>query len=53
MKFLPFKRLKALVSVPRTNARLLEAQYIALSRQLPMMYVILLINTTMPSRRPG
>lgn len=45
MKFLPLKRLKALVSVPRTNARLLEAQYIALSRQLPMMYVILLINT--------
>ncbi|HEX8590147.1 putative bifunctional diguanylate cyclase/phosphodiesterase [Pseudomonas sp.] len=45
MKFLFFTRLKSLLSVQQDNTRLMEAQYIALSRQLPMMYVILLINT--------
>ncbi|MGE6386758.1 putative bifunctional diguanylate cyclase/phosphodiesterase [Pseudomonas sp. NPDC078416] len=45
MKFPSLDRLKALVCVQRDNTRLMEAQYIALSRQLPMMYVILLINT--------
>jgi predicted signal transduction protein with EAL and GGDEF domain len=45
MKFPSFDRLKTLICVQRDNTRLMEAQYIALSRQLPMMYVILLINT--------
>jgi diguanylate cyclase (GGDEF)-like protein len=45
MKVLSLARLKSLVSVQQSNTRLMEAQYIALSRQLPMMYVILLINT--------
>ncbi|RML40698.1 GGDEF domain-containing protein, partial [Pseudomonas syringae pv. maculicola] len=27
------------------NPRLLEAQYVALSRQLPLMYFVLLVNT--------
>jgi diguanylate cyclase (GGDEF)-like protein len=38
-------RLKVLMSVPRDNPRLLKAQFVALSRQLPMMYLILLVNT--------
>ena len=38
---------RALMPVPRDNPGLVEAQYIALSRQLPMMYFILLINTLM------
>jgi diguanylate cyclase (GGDEF)-like protein len=33
------------MSVPRDNPGLVKAQYIALSRQLPMMYFILLLNT--------
>ncbi|WP_314408434.1 EAL domain-containing protein [Pseudomonas kuykendallii] len=33
------------MSVPGDNPRLLKAQYVALSRQLPMMYFILLVNT--------
>ncbi len=37
--------LKTLMSVPRDNPRLLKAQYVALSSQLPMMYFILLVNT--------
>lgn len=37
--------LKALMSVPRDNPRLLKAQYLALARQLPMMYLTLLVNT--------
>lgn len=39
--------LRALMSVPKDNPDLVKAQYIALSRQLPMMYFILLINTMM------
>ncbi|WP_426143289.1 putative bifunctional diguanylate cyclase/phosphodiesterase [Pseudomonas sp. DWP3-1-2] len=35
----------ALMSAPRNNPGLLKAQYIALSRQLPMMYFILLVNS--------
>ncbi|GAC1039554.1 hypothetical protein thsps117_43120 [Pseudomonas sp. No.117] len=35
----------ALMSVPRDNPGLVKAQYLALSRQLPMMYFILLTNT--------
>ncbi|AHF66317.1 putative bifunctional diguanylate cyclase/phosphodiesterase [Pseudomonas cichorii] len=38
---------RALMSVPKDNPGLVKAQYIALSRQLPMMYFILLINTLM------
>ena len=38
---------RALMSVPKDNPGLIKAQYIALSRQLPMMYFILLINTLM------
>jgi len=38
-------RLKQLMSVPYDNPRLLKAQFVALSRQLPMMYLILLVNT--------
>lgn len=37
--------LRALTSVPQDNPGLIKAQYIALSRQLPMMYFILLVNT--------
>lgn len=45
MKTALFDRLKSLLTVQRDNPRLLKAQYIALSRQLPIMYAILLINT--------
>lgn len=38
-------KLLALISVPGDNPRLLVAQFGALSRQLPMMYMVLLINT--------
>ena len=38
---------QALMSVPKDNPGLVKAQYIAMSRQLPMMYFILLINTLM------
>ncbi|KAA8686772.1 GGDEF domain/EAL domain-containing protein [Pseudomonas caricapapayae] len=34
-----------LMSVSSDNPRLLQAQYIALSRQLPLMYFVLLLNT--------
>ncbi|MCD5994067.1 EAL domain-containing protein [Pseudomonas sp. CDFA 602] len=37
--------LRTLMSVPADNPRLLKAQYIALSRQLPLMYFVLLVNT--------
>lgn len=37
--------LRILMSVPRDNPRLLQAQYKALSRQLPLMYFVLLVNT--------
>ena len=37
--------LRALMSVPADNPRLLQAQYVALSRQLPLMYFVLLVNT--------
>jgi diguanylate cyclase (GGDEF)-like protein len=37
--------LGTLMSVPRDNPRLLQAQYKALSRQLPLMYFVLLVNT--------
>ncbi|WP_122234066.1 diguanylate cyclase domain-containing protein, partial [Pseudomonas syringae] len=37
--------LRTLMSVPADNPRLLEAQYVALSRQLPLMYFVLLVNT--------
>lgn len=36
---------RALVALPRDNPRLMRAQYAALSRQLPGMYFILLVNT--------
>ncbi|KTT31394.1 histidine kinase [Pseudomonas oryzihabitans] len=38
---------RALLSVPQDNPGLVKAQYIALARQLPMMYFILLTNTLM------
>ncbi|RMT27307.1 MULTISPECIES: putative bifunctional diguanylate cyclase/phosphodiesterase [Pseudomonas syringae group genomosp. 2] len=37
--------LRTLMSVPSDNPRLLQAQYVALSRQLPLMYFVLLVNT--------
>ena len=37
--------LRTLMSVPTDHPRLLQAQYIALSRQLPLMYFVLLVNT--------
>ncbi|WP_122223272.1 bifunctional diguanylate cyclase/phosphodiesterase [Pseudomonas syringae group genomosp. 3] len=37
--------LRTLMSVPHDNPRLLQAQYVALSRQLPLMYFVLLVNT--------
>ncbi|QWA53139.1 EAL domain-containing protein (plasmid) [Pseudomonas amygdali pv. lachrymans] len=37
--------LRTLMSAPSDNPRLLQAQYIALSRQLPLMYFVLLVNT--------
>ena len=45
MKTVFFDRLMSLITVQRDNPRLLKAQYIALSRQMPIMYAILLINT--------
>ncbi len=33
------------MSIPVNNPRLLRAQYVALSRQLPLMYFILIVNT--------
>ena len=39
------ERLVTLMTVPSDNPRLLKAQFVALSRQLPMMYFVLLINT--------
>jgi diguanylate cyclase (GGDEF)-like protein len=45
MKLSVLPRLRALFSVDRSNSKLLSAQYVALSRQLPVMYVILLVNT--------
>ncbi len=39
--------MRASMSVPKDNPGLIKAQYIALARQLPMMYFILLINTLM------
>ena len=47
MKRTLLANLRALMSVPRDNPGLVKAQYGALSRQLPMMYFILLINTLM------
>jgi len=38
-------KLRSLMSVPDDSPGLIRAQYIALSRQLPMMYFILLVNT--------
>lgn len=38
-------RLWALMSVHNENPRLLKAQFFALSRQLPLMYFILVVNT--------
>ncbi|KPA91602.1 diguanylate cyclase/phosphodiesterase [Pseudomonas asplenii] len=40
-----FKKLRKLVTPPLDNPRLLKAQYIALARQLPLMYFILIVNT--------
>jgi diguanylate cyclase (GGDEF)-like protein len=37
--------LRALLTVRRDNPKLLEAQYVALARQMPVMYVTLLVNT--------
>jgi diguanylate cyclase (GGDEF)-like protein len=45
MKIPLLSSLEALMSVRCDNPRLLQAQYIALSRQLPVMYLILLVNT--------
>ncbi|WP_342655331.1 EAL domain-containing protein [Pseudomonas sp. F3-2] len=45
MKSFLLHRLRPLITVQRDNPRLLKAQYVALSRQLPIMYAILLINT--------
>ncbi|NWB85222.1 putative bifunctional diguanylate cyclase/phosphodiesterase [Pseudomonas gingeri] len=36
--------LRTLMSVPHDNPKLLRAQYVALSRQLPLMYLVLLLN---------
>ncbi|NWA29203.1 EAL domain-containing protein [Pseudomonas gingeri] len=36
--------LRTLMSVPHDNPNLLRAQYVALSRQLPLMYLVLLLN---------
>jgi diguanylate cyclase (GGDEF)-like protein len=38
-------RMKHLLAVPLDNPALLKAQYQALARQLPLMYLILLVNT--------
>ncbi|MEH3023028.1 MAG: EAL domain-containing protein [Pseudomonas oryzihabitans] len=38
---------RALMSVPKDNPGLIKAQYLALARQIPMMYFILLTNTLM------
>jgi diguanylate cyclase (GGDEF)-like protein len=38
-------KIRELMSVPRDNPELLKAQYRAFSRQLPLMYFILLTNT--------
>ena len=43
----PLLAIRALMSVPKDNPGLVKAQYIALARQLPMMYFILLVNTLM------
>jgi len=36
--------LRTLMSVPQDSPKLLQAQYVALSRQLPLMYMVLLVN---------
>jgi diguanylate cyclase (GGDEF)-like protein len=36
---------RTLMSVPRDNPKLLQAQYCVLSRQIPLMYFILLVNS--------
>lgn len=38
-------RWRTLISVPRDNPKLLQAQYRVLSRQIPLMYFILLVNS--------
>ena len=38
-------RWRTLISVPRDNPNLLQAQYRVLSRQIPLMYFILLVNS--------
>src|ERR1700675_3631746 len=38
-------KIREFMSVPRDNPELLKAQYRAFSRQLPLMYFILLTNT--------
>src|ERR1700761_1251241 len=40
-----FSKIRQFLSVPRDNPELLKAQYRAFSRQLPLMYFILLTNT--------
>ncbi len=40
-----FTKIRDFMSVPRDNPELLKAQYRAFSRQLPLMYFILLTNT--------
>ncbi len=40
-----FLKIRDFMSVPRDNPELLKAQYRAFSRQLPLMYFILLTNT--------
>lgn len=45
MKITLLGRLRGLMSVQSDNPRLLRAQFIALSRQLPLMYFMLVVNT--------
>ncbi|GGJ86329.1 putative bifunctional diguanylate cyclase/phosphodiesterase [Pseudomonas matsuisoli] len=45
MKSRPLTHIRQLLEVPAGNTKLLEAQYRALARQLPLMYLVLLINT--------
>ncbi|WP_246739508.1 EAL domain-containing protein [Martelella sp. HB161492] len=45
MKWWRLSRIQAFMAVPRDNPELLKAQYSAFSRQLPMMYLILMSST--------
>ncbi|CAM2155122.1 diguanylate cyclase [Pararobbsia alpina] len=43
--YLPIRRLTALASIPRGNPTLLIAQFKAFARQMPLMYLMLTVNT--------